>query len=314
MARRYDVIGDVHGCYHALCRLLTKLGYSPDSGVWSHPNRQAVFVGDILDRGPNIRESYWLVRKMVDAGNARLVLGNHEVAAVALNTRLKSERHLSYALPMSQKYKRQIAETTAQFERYPAEWYSAIAWFAKQPLFIDEPHFRVVHACWDQSAIDMYVQRYKRDLLAMIADSFDPVSPARVSLDRLTRGTDMRLPEGHTITSEEGYVRSFFRTKFWVSNANTYGEVVFQPDPLPDNVASAPISEDNRARLTYYAPQEKPLFVGHYWLRGKPSLLAKNIVCVDYSAVKQGSMAAYRYDEGAELSVDNFVYVSAEEE
>ncbi|MBF3130197.1 serine/threonine protein phosphatase, partial [Pseudomonas aeruginosa] len=48
--RGYDLIGDVHGCAHTLDRLLDLLGYRLQGGVWRHPRRQALFLGDIVDR------------------------------------------------------------------------------------------------------------------------------------------------------------------------------------------------------------------------------------------------------------------------
>ena len=44
-ARNYDLIGDVHGCAHALERLLALLGYSKQAGVWQHPQRQSIILG-----------------------------------------------------------------------------------------------------------------------------------------------------------------------------------------------------------------------------------------------------------------------------
>ena len=49
----YDIIGDVHGMATLLEERLTSLGYSAESGAYSHPERTAVFVGDLLDRGVN---------------------------------------------------------------------------------------------------------------------------------------------------------------------------------------------------------------------------------------------------------------------
>ena len=72
----YDLIGDVHGCALSLQLLLQKLGYSKKAGVYQHPQRQAVFLGDIVDRGPRIREALHIVRDMVDAGYAQIVMGD----------------------------------------------------------------------------------------------------------------------------------------------------------------------------------------------------------------------------------------------
>ena len=78
----YDVIGDIHGHADALEALLGHLGYRQNGGAWRHPERQALFVGDFIDRGPQQRESVDLVRRMVDAGSAQAIMGNHEFNAI----------------------------------------------------------------------------------------------------------------------------------------------------------------------------------------------------------------------------------------
>ena len=55
MQQGYDLIGDVHGCGITLIRLLEQMGYSKKNGVYQHAKRKVVFIGDIVDRGPNIR-------------------------------------------------------------------------------------------------------------------------------------------------------------------------------------------------------------------------------------------------------------------
>ncbi|MFE3636170.1 polynucleotide kinase-phosphatase [Streptomyces sp. NPDC059168] len=71
----FDIVGDVHGCAAELEALLAKLGYS--DGV--HPEgRTAVFVGDLVDRGPNTPGVLRRVMSMTASGNALCVPGNHE--------------------------------------------------------------------------------------------------------------------------------------------------------------------------------------------------------------------------------------------
>ena len=91
----FDIIGDVHGCCDELEQLLQQLGYqaqeqnsaettNADPSFWqfptySHPEgRQALFLGDLVDRGPRILDTLKLVRNMVKAGSALCILGNHE--------------------------------------------------------------------------------------------------------------------------------------------------------------------------------------------------------------------------------------------
>ena len=75
----YDIIGDVHGHADVLVALLRKLGYREQMGAWRHTERTAVFVGDFIDRGPRQVESVMVARRMVDAGTAVAVMGNHEL-------------------------------------------------------------------------------------------------------------------------------------------------------------------------------------------------------------------------------------------
>lgn len=84
----FDVIGDVHGCSAELRALLTRLGWelAYDGGTAvgaAHPaGRQAVFVGDLVDRGPDTPGVLRLVMGMVKAGSALCVSGNHEAKLV----------------------------------------------------------------------------------------------------------------------------------------------------------------------------------------------------------------------------------------
>lgn len=314
-ARGYDLIGDVHGCAQTLERLLRQLGYRKQRGVYHHPERQVIFLGDIVDRGPRIREALHLVHAMVERGSARMLLGNHEVNAITYCTASAPERG-EYLRPHVPSNNRQIAETLEQFGNYPQEWREFLDWFTSLPLFLEVQHpngqvFRAVHACWDQPLIDRHRARYGSGHIDMdfLRESVVPGSAAAKTKQRLTGGVDLALPAGMEMVSEDGYHRRAFRTKFWANQAQTYEELLFQPDPLPEVVAKAPISAEHRAQMVFYGPQEPPLFVGHYWLKGHPSLLTHNLACLDYSAVKYGRLVAYRMDGEAQLNPDKFSWV-----
>jgi protein phosphatase len=76
----FDVVGDVHGCAGELEELLTDLGYRPrERGALVHPaGRKAVFVGDLVDRGPDTPGVLRTVMAMAGAKSALCVLGNHD--------------------------------------------------------------------------------------------------------------------------------------------------------------------------------------------------------------------------------------------
>ncbi len=77
----FDIIGDVHGCFDELAELLGRLGYevAADGSSGRHPGgRTAVFVGDLVDRGPATPAVLRLVMGMTAAGSGMSVAGNHE--------------------------------------------------------------------------------------------------------------------------------------------------------------------------------------------------------------------------------------------
>lgn len=78
MPETYDIIGDVHGCLDALLRLCSALGY--DSAFYHPDGRRLVFLGDLIDRGPDSLGVLSLVSRLVHRGRALLILGNHDDA------------------------------------------------------------------------------------------------------------------------------------------------------------------------------------------------------------------------------------------
>ncbi|OEO26409.1 serine/threonine protein phosphatase [Pseudomonas sp. J237] len=312
--RSYDLIGDIHGCANTLERLLDKLGYRKTSGVWRHPSRQTIFLGDIVDRGPRIREAVHLVRDMVEVGQAACIMGNHEFNALAWETPAPPGSGRLHVREHSERHTRLIAETLEQFAAYPAEWRELHDWFYQLPLFIDAGRFRAVHACWDDSLITPLRAQFPDGLIneKFLKASAVYGSFANTVFNRLLRGTDMRLPHGLTLTSDDGFTRSFFRTKFWEENPQTYGDIVFQPDALPELAARTPLSELQKNELLQYPSDQPMLFVGHYWRSGKPSAIRSNLACLDYSAVLYGKLVAYRLDQEHRIDANKFVWVDVE--
>ena len=313
-ARSYDLIGDVHGCAHTLEHLLERLGYRKLAGIWRHPQRMAVFLGDIIDRGPRIRESLHIVYDMVQAGQALCLMGNHEFNALGWCTPAPPGSGKEYVREHNARHTRLIHETLEQFAHYPGEWHDFVQWFYDMPLFVDADRFRVVHACWDPQVIAALRSHYPDGRIdqRFLQAAADSDSFAHLSFNRLLRGTDMRLPDGMTLTGGDGLTRAFFRTKFWEDDPKTYGDIVFQPDALPERVAQKPLSPTEKGTLLRYGSDEPMLFVGHYWRSGEPAAIRPNLACLDYSAVLYGKLVAYRLDQETRLDPDKFVWVDVE--
>jgi protein phosphatase len=121
----FDIIGDIHGCYDELAQLLGRLGYQIDirendgrSIVVTPPaGRRAVFLGDLIDRGPNTPDVLRLVMGMVGSGTAMCVPGNHE--AKLLRKLKGKDVQLTHGL----------AQTIEQLERETPEFRDIVAKF-----------------------------------------------------------------------------------------------------------------------------------------------------------------------------------------
>ncbi|MEO8177861.1 MAG: polynucleotide kinase-phosphatase [Deltaproteobacteria bacterium] len=138
----FDIIGDIHGCYAELRALLVKLGYlleERDGAVaCRHPEgRKAVFLGDLIDRGPKIVEVLRLVMSMVESGHALCVPGNHE--AKLLRKLRGKDVKLSHGL---QETVDQLAATSEEFRARVATFIDDLV----SHYVLDDGKLVVVHA------------------------------------------------------------------------------------------------------------------------------------------------------------------------
>src|SRR5215813_2778574 len=117
----FDIVGDLHGCFDELRELLTRLGYEiAEDGAYSvraPEGRKAVFLGDLVDRGPKITETLKLVMGMVESGAALCVPGNHDVK---LMRKLRGK---------NVKITHGLAESLEQLEAEPEEFKTRVADF-----------------------------------------------------------------------------------------------------------------------------------------------------------------------------------------
>jgi protein phosphatase len=138
----FDIIGDVHGCFDELGELLAKLGYSVEKNgggyrVGTPEGRKAIFLGDLVDRGPKIPEVLKLVMGMVEAGTALCVPGNHDMK---LLQKLRGK---------DVKMTHGLADSVAQLEAESPEFSSKVAAFLGSLIshyVLDDGKLVVAHA------------------------------------------------------------------------------------------------------------------------------------------------------------------------
>jgi hypothetical protein len=308
----YDLIGDIHGHSETLIELLEKLGYRDIDGIYRHPTRQVIFLGDFIDRGPNQRDVIDIVQPMIDGGAALSVMGNHEFNAIAYFTE-DPDAPGECLRTHSDKNKNQHKEFLGEYEGtedYPA----LIDWFRTLPLRLDLPGLRVVHACWDDALMQDLADRYPspnnnlNDAL-LIAASREG-SDEFAAVETLLKGKEIELPNGQTFLDKDGNPRRHVRIRWFDGEAKTYAEAFLGPEVARTHIPKDAIEGDHLIQYSHEAP---PVFVGHYWLDAdQPELLAPNVACLDYSVAAKvgGLLVAYRWDGEQALSDDKFVWVT----
>lgn len=304
----YDIIPDIHGQAEKLKAALTNLGYTDRGGAWRHsdPNRSCIFLGDYIDRGPENGTVIDMVRRMVDAGTAEAIMGNHELNAVHFHTfnpitgeplRERSDKNL-----------RQHASFLKEFGLGEALTADVISWMKSLPLFLELDDFRAVHACWDEQVIDDLGKLTAGGLLA--DDQFLEAADQDTILSKLvettTKGPEAELPRDYFIYDKEGVGRKEVRLQWWNGTASTWRDIAISVpnlSELPDERLPPSIKQ------TVYPAEAKPVFFGHYWLAGELQLQSPNTLCLDYSAGKEGPLIAYRFLENSsdDLSLANIV-------
>ena len=114
----FDIIGDVHGCHAELLSLLDRLGYDTTADPIAHPEgRRAVFLGDLVDRGPAVAGVLDVAMSMVAAGSALCIAGNHEVKLrrALAGRNVKVAHGLAESLEQLQRRAPEFAERVAEF-------------------------------------------------------------------------------------------------------------------------------------------------------------------------------------------------------
>jgi hypothetical protein len=307
----YDFIGDIHGYANELEQLLLTLGYTNTKGYYEHPSRKAFFVGDYIDRGPQIRETLQLVKGMTDAGQAIALMGNHEFNAILYHIpngqgdylRLHNTRNVQ-----------QHSATLEQFRGYEAEWQNYLQWFMSLPVFAEGHGFRAVHACWDISNILYLQEMLGRNLLSreLILKYWEKDDRFTDALEQTLKGKELQMPHGLHFYDKDGHRRDALRIRWWdrPHGSSYHAYSVELMDQLPHDL----IEEKLLADSTWYEPAEKPVFFGHYWLKGRISLFRQNVCCLDYSVAKRGHLVAYRWDGEQQLDAGKLVSVESRSE
>lgn len=308
MTSSFDIIGDIHGQADKLEALLRSLGYRYRQGAWRHPSRQALFVGDFVDRGPGQLRVLEVVREMTDAGSAQAVMGNHEFNAIAffLEDPANPGRHLRVRSEKNRRQHQRFLDEVGEDSPTHREW---VGWFLDLPLWLETPDLRAVHACWHPQHMEFlspFMGPGNRLTVDLIERASRRDSDEYLAVEALCKGLEVDLPEPVSYTDAEGTRRTRTRTRWWDSTARDFRSAALLPRSQSHQLPQSPLPSE--CVLEY--DELKPVFFGHYWLTGKPGIQSPKICCVDYSAARdEHPLVAYRFDGEQELDSSKLVAV-----
>ncbi len=236
-------------------------------------------------------------------------MGNHELNAIHFHT-----KHPETGCALRKHSEKNCRQHTSFLREFPVgsvDAAEAVAWMRTLPLYKEFAKFRVVHACWNEEAIVKLANVSANGVLSEeqfidVANKDNPLFPL---VETVTKGPEVRLPDGFSFSDKDGTKRQDVRVKWWSDGAKNWSEIamsVSKPNELPKSELPPEIQQ------AAYPKNAKPVFFGHYWLTGEPILQSENALCLDYSAGIDGPLLAYCFDdaEGSEIKLENVLKAS----
>ena len=252
-----DIVGDVHGEIEAFRALLGRLGYAEDG---SHPRqRQLVFAGDLTDRGPDSPAVVERVQRLVEAGRAYCVLGNHDLN-ILLGQR-KHDNHWFFGEPWALDGADESTPAVLADDRIRER---VLAFFRSLPLALERKGLRVVHACWDTRMVDL--TRRANDVVELYETHRQQIDDRLRSLDLDNIDRNLAHQNQNPVKVITSGIEERVAEPFQASGKIRYEErVAWWPDYADDNLC----------------------VFGHYSLKlGKPHAFG-NAQCIDYAVSKR---------------------------
>lgn len=304
----YDIIGDVHGYASLLKKLMLRMGYRKTENGYFHPSRKAVFVGDFINRGPEIKKTVRLIRKMVENGNALAVIGNHEINAIIYYLKDKNGEPL---VKSPQKNFLSLFKTINQFSERSEEWQSHRKWIRELPLYLDLGEIRIVHACWSDDAIRILneTETKGRSRKSIFREMYkNPKTEISKSVLTLTKGIEYKMPGDLKIINNKGISPQSFRVRWWEDPiGKTFEEMSFESKFV---LPGYEIPKQIVPQSIVYPENEAIVFFGHYCRFNGPHIVKTNICCVDSCVAGAKILTAYQWNGENVLDPNNIIQAS----
>jgi hypothetical protein len=286
------------------------MDYELIDGTWQHPERKAIFVGDLIDRGPRQIDSVMIAKRMVEGGHAHIVMGNHEFNAIAYatpNPNKPGDFLRTHWGKLGRKNRKQHKVFLSGVGKNSTRHKECVDWFKTIPLWLEIGGIRVIHAYWNLLAMENLRGKLGPNntvtdelMVTMSTKGHDDYH----DLEILIKGPEIEMPEGLSYKDKDGIARRSARFAWWDPKASTFDVAARIPDnctaidgtPFPE-LPAVPIPSGNPAPYG----DTIPLFFGHYWCTDGDEIISDHAMCVDYSAGKGGPLKAYRWNGESKL-------------
>lgn len=202
---KFDIIGDIHGCYNELMELVEKLGYQNKGNCYAHPEgRILVSVGDVSDKGPENLKclDFWM--NQVNYGGSFWVYGNHcnKLYRYLMGNRVK----LTHGLENTVQELEQLEQwqKRAFIHRF-LETYERLCYY----ILLDHARLLVVHGGIKKEQIGHFNNKIKTMCIyGDIAGEFDENGkPIRRDWAQNYNG-DIFIAYGHTVRQKPEFINN----------------------------------------------------------------------------------------------------------
>ena len=291
----YTVVPDIHADLERLNWSIAKANGS-----------KMIFLGDLIDAGklvtkPNDLGVLEQVSQLINDGQAACILGNHELNAILFH-----RRSFASNTPLRSHSKQNTKQHKSFIELFGVESSDALSWTAWMletlPLWLEFDGLRIAHACWSEKAINIVKKRcpsghlQPEDLEEVAAKTTE----FALAVETITSGPEAKLPVGYSFTDNGGNNREHVRLSWWNAENTTWRKAALS---VPD-LSELPTSElpvDMMGEL--YSVDAPPVLVGHYKMKGIPSLLSANATSLDYPMNK----CVYHWSGESRLQSKNLI-------
>jgi hypothetical protein len=257
-----DIIGDVHGEFDALLKLLKVLGYDENG---NHPDdRKLIFVGDLCDRGHDSPSVILFVMNLIKNNNAQMVLGNHELNLLQNKAKDGSGWFFDQQIKHDTKYEPYQKVNINDREKI-------YHFLSNLPIALENNQLRVIHAAW----IDEQINEVRNIETGKVIDYFNQYEQ-NINIE-LNRGPLMiNYKEEQSLWREQINDASFKDMPFlkWTSQYNLIHQ---QTNPLRvltsgiEDVSEKPFFAAGKWRFVkrkaWWNDYQSniPVVIGHYW-------------------------------------------------